>query len=519
LVRIGLIRSTIGILSWVSMVIGWSMLFCTYPIEANAKHIIELQVFLEPPNPPSTIPPPTNLRVVSDISTNQIERFRVLFNNGGPRERADAAKELYDMEYLGSEYVPLLAEQLKNDDPFVRRAVAGRLARFGPNAYPAITPLIEALQDNDQLTRLNALAALGRIGGNAGYAAKKIVGLLYSKDPQTRAYALGALANIGPSASAAIPEIQELLRENINNSVILNNSIIALGRVGPEAFITIPDLLNLWEKIILHSQKVLIAETLAEIAKNVQDSDAIESLPQIEQAKVLLANSHIGPEIEESLKTVERAYKYLKLREKRSDKPNDQQTKVAFADAVPEELIGQNQIVINGATIPITEINQGEHSVFLGIATDIIKKGLNILDVGKTRLYYWREHILLQNFQNPYKRSYAIIAAIDDYDRKKNNNGVGPTGLPLLGSMVSGGRELAATLVKLGFPKANIFEFYDKNATSDNLDKILKEFWAGANYEKADRLFFYFGGHGAVNGNSAYLVPKFCVKDHKNGRK
>ncbi len=35
--RIGLIGLALDILVWLSMLLGWSMLFCTYPVEADAK--------------------------------------------------------------------------------------------------------------------------------------------------------------------------------------------------------------------------------------------------------------------------------------------------------------------------------------------------------------------------------------------------------------------------------------------------------------------------------------------------
>lgn len=55
---------------------------------------------------------------------------------------------------------------------------------------------------------------------------------------------------------------------------------------------------------------------------------------------------------------------------------------------------------------------------------------------------------------------------------------------------------LAESLHKFGFPEENIITLFDANATSQALEDSLKLFWRGGKYAYADRLFFYFGGHG-----------------------
>ena len=73
--------------------------------------------------------------------------------------------------------------------------------------------------------------------------------------------------------------------------------------------------------------------------------------------------------------------------------------------------------------------------------------------------------------------------------------------------MVGRARELKDALIAVGFPMQNIREFYNGRATSHNLTAALRDFLRGGGRIKdADRLFFYFGGHGAGDSGSGYLV-------------
>jgi uncharacterized caspase-like protein len=62
--------------------------------------------------------------------------------------------------------------------------------------------------------------------------------------------------------------------------------------------------------------------------------------------------------------------------------------------------------------------------------------------------------------------------------------------------MVDGARKLIDKLTQLGFPRENIITLFDKEATSTQIDNVLKDFWEGAQHQDADRLLFYFAGHG-----------------------
>jgi tetratricopeptide (TPR) repeat protein len=162
-------------------------------------------------------------------------------------------------------------------------------------------------------------------------------------------------------------------------------------------------------------------------------------------------------------------------------------------------LIGQNSVKLNGRAFRITGIDRQKSTVTLLGDKSNLESGLGILESAAGWLTFWNEERRLQEFKQPYHNSFAIIAAIDEYDQ------VGG-GFRKLTGMVKRAQELAEVLVGLGFPERNIKTFYNSEATSENLNAALKGFWKGGAQEQADRLFFYFGGHGAGDDGKGYLI-------------
>ncbi len=132
--------------------------------------------------------------------------------------------------------------------------------------------------------------------------------------------------------------------------------------------------------------------------------------------------------------------------------------------------------------------------------------GLNIFQKGEQRLLAWYESRSLTAFEHPYKNSYAVIVAVDNYERKGDSRGRGPTGFGPLGQMVASAERLKAALVQRGFAPDHVLTFYNQGADSKAVNTALETFWAGGARADADRLFFYFGGHGSHVGDVGYLV-------------
>jgi hypothetical protein len=146
---------------------------------------------------------------------------------------------------------------------------------------------------------------------------------------------------------------------------------------------------------------------------------------------------------------------------------------------------------INGQPARVAEVLQDGKSIrFLGD----VKQGANRLRTKVGEVLFWVELNRMRLFTNPYKNSYAVLAAVGNY--------ASASGFERVDGMVERARDLAGVLQRVGFPRSQIIELYDADATSGRIDSVLKEFWPGGKYEGADHVFLYFGGHGTVSPSS-----------------
>jgi tetratricopeptide (TPR) repeat protein len=163
-----------------------------------------------------------------------------------------------------------------------------------------------------------------------------------------------------------------------------------------------------------------------------------------------------------------------------------------------------SQIRLNNHTFKIEKVDAGAQTVtLLGKEENGPRRGLNLFGT----LTYWYENERLKAFQDPYgSSSYAIIAAVDDYNRYNDPLKREKTGYPPLKHMVENAQRLYDVLIGLGFPADHIRTFYNQAATQQNLNAALSDFWEGGRFEGASRLFFYFGGHGDGREGNGFLV-------------
>ena len=172
-----------------------------------------------------------------------------------------------------------------------------------------------------------------------------------------------------------------------------------------------------------------------------------------------------------------------------------------------ETLSDREPLSINGKPIHSARL---EHSTGKLLLSDedinAVTPGLNILEVARRKYLYWREENQLQQFIEPYKKSRAILVAIDDYARKKDAKKRGPTKFKALTNMVAQAEALRKELISLGFQETDILTLYDTSAESINIEQALRKFWLGAEYANTDRLFFYYGGHGFVQDGRGLMA-------------
>ncbi|MEM7585235.1 MAG: caspase family protein [Acidobacteriota bacterium] len=186
---------------------------------------------------------------------------------------------------------------------------------------------------------------------------------------------------------------------------------------------------------------------------------------------------------------------------------DDDAMEMRFSEALPHELLTSESLKLNRQPIDISEIDaEGRTVRFLGGKdSELLRQGVNLLETTQARFRFWWEEQKLIRMPEPYEESYAVIAAIDDYDRERDPQR-GPTGFDALEDMVGRARELEEALIAVGFPRENIVSLYDRDATSTNIRAQLQRFWEGGDLSGADRLFFYFGGHGAGPEGHGYLI-------------
>ena len=126
-----------------------------------------------------------------------------------------------------------------------------------------------------------------------------------------------------------------------------------------------------------------------------------------------------------------------------------------FTVSIQDEAFSQirtgSTIKINGKAHRVADVlSEGRRVTYLGEQSDLLR-GRNEIEIESIKLHVWNAEHVLNRFEHPYKKSHAIIAAIDAYDeavdpRVRSN-------FQKLEGMVARADELRSTLVNLGFPK------------------------------------------------------------------
>ncbi len=109
--------------------------------------------------------------------------------------------------------VPVLAEHLLEADLDVRKVAALAIARYGPKATAAVTPLARSIVRGDAEYRLQAFRALEAIGTEASPALPAIASNVTNSDHDLRLGAVQLLGRFGPLAASHARVIETALSD------------------------------------------------------------------------------------------------------------------------------------------------------------------------------------------------------------------------------------------------------------------------------------------------------------------
>lgn len=422
------------------------------------------------------------------LDPDETERNRTMFNLRSTR--------------LG-DHVPQLMLALTNNDVCVRRFAAESLRNLKaePEVHDAIPALARSLSDIDPAVRALSAACLGNIGPSASFAVDDLVGLLSDQFPTVRASASTALGRCGLDSEHAARSLASVV--NDRNPIVRQSVFESLGMVHAEPEFRIVALVGAISDST-ESEREAITKALAAIARRCQDRDATASQRSLEFALKTLRS--LAATNSQDFEEIQRSVRHLSMLPPVFSQSDLIRQMVIFESEFPQELPRVGTAILNGESVSMVPANDNENAVyFLGQKAPLVK-GLNWLEASRgavyRRLSFFYEESRLKRFKLPYAHSYAIIAAIDDYSRAPGND----SSYGELFGMVNNAKKLAEVLESLGFPRNNILQFYNSDATSSSLNTALNLFWQRQDGLASDRLVFYFGGHGTTNGTSPCLV-------------
>jgi HEAT repeat protein len=163
-------------------------------------------------------------------------------NDDSLEVRKQAMKALHDTSgAVSADLLPSLIKSL--DDPAIQYETIYAISHMGASGAPAVPALTKLVEE--QKHGADAAYALMCIGSAAAPAVPALVSALNNKDFSAASSAEALSCIGGAQAKAAIPSIVPLL--NSSDDRIRRSAAHALGKFGPDAAVTIPDLKKAYE--------------------------------------------------------------------------------------------------------------------------------------------------------------------------------------------------------------------------------------------------------------------------------
>jgi HEAT repeat protein len=205
---------------------------------------------------------------------------------------------------------------LKDKHAGTRASAAEAIGQFGSDARESVPALLEALIDksNDRFTRSYAAISLGRVGGDAEAIVPSLVKVLGEEgNPDVREVVLDIVGQFGNQATEAVAVVTKTLKDP--QIGVRRKAAVVLGKIGPEAKTSIPDLREVLKK---ETDKVLICSvirTLGGFGKDAREAvpDLIAKCKADMFLEIRLAAieelGHIGPDAKDAIAILTQAQK------------------------------------------------------------------------------------------------------------------------------------------------------------------------------------------------------------------
>jgi HEAT repeat protein len=150
--------------------------------------------------------------------------------------------------------IPVLIEALASRERELRRAACHSLARFGPEARPAIPALVRLVQESADSNDVpdeaaDLLARLARATPHAADVIAVFVTLLSRNTAELQRIAAQALGAFGPSAAPAVPALAQTLRDTLDRKAVepavwMTAALAQIDPTAPAAIEAIPCLIE-----------------------------------------------------------------------------------------------------------------------------------------------------------------------------------------------------------------------------------------------------------------------------------
>ena len=196
-----------------------------------------------------------------------------------------------------------LVEALRVEaDSTVRRDIVVTLARFGPLAKPAITPLIDSLKEGSPPLQAAAADALGRIGAEARVAIPELLRLAESSEVSVRQAAVFALGRIEPEDPQPSAAMLIRILKTDPELAIRREALGSLGFLGDRSEPVVEAIAGVLatEDVELRRQAMIILGKFGKVVRSVapavvrsfrEDPDLIVRMVAIRPVSQALADS------------------------------------------------------------------------------------------------------------------------------------------------------------------------------------------------------------------------------------